>query len=180
MESKMKTSNQRMHSCAVKRQKIQMHERARKRFLVKKWDIIKEKRKEMIEIQRHECEKRRAARHLWKVNNMQKVLKAAYRVYKKHKFEVMSHDIIVASAARIFLQVKKRLKNFHPNIVERTKIRAQQCLKFMGECIRDQNVAKSTNVSSSLTSRLLKISSIKQAFYTTSPKAVLLSMAQLE
>lgn len=77
---------------------------------------------------------------------MQKVLTAVYKVYKKHKFEVMSHDIIVSSAAKIFLQVKKKLKKFHPDIEQRLRIRAQQSLKFMGECINDQNIGKGTKV----------------------------------
>lgn len=114
-----------------------MMSRIKKRFLIRKWDLIKERRRELNEIQRVEFNKRRAARHLWKVNNMQKVIKEVYRVFKTHRFEVLERETIMISAAKILLMCKKTFRKLHPDIDERMKLKAKFSFKVGAQFSED-------------------------------------------
>lgn len=124
-----------------------MMSRIKKRFLLRKWDLIKDRRRELNEIQRVEFGKRRAAKHLWKVNNMQKVVKAVYRVFKNRRFEVLEKETIMISATRILLMFKRTFKKLHPDIDERIKNKARSAFKVGSQLTQEVLMERSKQVS---------------------------------
>jgi len=133
----MQKSKERSESCARNRKSKQVYDRIRKQFLAKKWELVKVKNKEMVQIHLQEEKKRRAAKHLWKVNNMRKVVDNIFKIFKNYKFQILSKDLVISSAARIFIKCKMHFRKFAPKIEERNMRRAQWALKFQLAATQD-------------------------------------------
>jgi hypothetical protein len=77
-----------------------------------------------------EADKRRAAKHLWKVKSLHSVLTNVFKAFKYYKFEIQSKELIIISAIKILLMVKKAHKKISTNIDHRKQIRVKNAFKF--------------------------------------------------
>jgi hypothetical protein len=61
---------------------------------------------------------------------MHSVLTNVFKAFKYYKFEIQSKELIIISAIKILLMVKKAHKKISPNIDDRNQIRAKNAFIF--------------------------------------------------
>lgn len=103
----------------------------------KKWDLIKQKIRDLKRLKLIRDNKRRSAVHLLKLSYMTKFIKKLYKDYDNYKFELNSKELIMASSVRIYMMINKKLRKKNPDIHERQKKILQDSFNLSGMMFKD-------------------------------------------